>query len=192
MTAISFYGVSEVARSIEDPYSWDKPCHDLTGSGWRVYCEALQLHEASVADEVVTPAAQVLGPGPAGPGAGAPRAAAAGPCSVAHGPVDTLILSDTTPVEELTAAVAERDAARAAAAAAAAAKQVDGGAVSRSASSHGGMDSHAETIMRAELLRNRPPELSEEWYGFFTDVFRLKGTIHPEIIPQAGADTRPR
>ena len=41
---------TEVARSIEDPYSWIKPCHDLTGVGWRLYSESLQLHEASVAD----------------------------------------------------------------------------------------------------------------------------------------------
>lgn len=50
IVAISFYGVAEVARSIEDPYSWVKPCHDLTGVGWRLYAESLQLHEASVAD----------------------------------------------------------------------------------------------------------------------------------------------
>ena len=50
IVAISFYGVAEVARSIEDPYSWTKPCHDLTGTGWRLYSESLQLHEASVAD----------------------------------------------------------------------------------------------------------------------------------------------
>ena len=46
-----FYGVAEVARSIEDPYSWEQPCHDLSGVGWRLYVESLELHEASVAGE---------------------------------------------------------------------------------------------------------------------------------------------
>ena len=50
IVAIAFYGVAEVARSIEDPYSWIKPCHDLSGVGWRLYSETLQLHESSVAD----------------------------------------------------------------------------------------------------------------------------------------------
>ena len=31
IVAISFYGIAEVARSIEDPFSWVEPCHDLTG-----------------------------------------------------------------------------------------------------------------------------------------------------------------
>ena len=48
IVAISFYGVAEVARSIEDPYSWVKPCHDLTGVGWRLYSESLQLHEVGL------------------------------------------------------------------------------------------------------------------------------------------------
>jgi predicted membrane chloride channel (bestrophin family) len=51
IVAVAFYGVAEVARSIEDPYSWEQPCHDLSGVGWRLYVESLELHEASVAGE---------------------------------------------------------------------------------------------------------------------------------------------
>jgi hypothetical protein len=30
---------------MEDPFSWDEPCHDLSGTGWRIYRENLQIHE---------------------------------------------------------------------------------------------------------------------------------------------------
>ena len=49
IVAIAFYGVAEVARSIEDPYSWVKPCHDLSGVGWGSTRDP-QLHEMSVAE----------------------------------------------------------------------------------------------------------------------------------------------
>ena len=38
--------------------------------------------------------------------------------------------------------------------------------------------------MAAAADRAAAPELSDRWYGFFTDVFRLKHTIHAEVFPQ--------
>ena len=33
VVALAFYGVNEIGRCMEDPFSWEDPCHDLSGSG---------------------------------------------------------------------------------------------------------------------------------------------------------------
>ena len=33
VVALAFYGVNEIGRCMEDPYSWEAPCHDLSGAG---------------------------------------------------------------------------------------------------------------------------------------------------------------
>ena len=43
VVALAFYGVNEIGRCMEDPFSWDEPCHDLSGAGWRIYRENLQI-----------------------------------------------------------------------------------------------------------------------------------------------------
>jgi|AntAceMinimDraft_1070359.scaffolds.fasta_scaffold59351_2 hypothetical protein len=55
VVALAFYGVNEIGRCMEDPFSWDEPCHDLSGVGWRIYRENLQIHEK--ADEAEQEAA---------------------------------------------------------------------------------------------------------------------------------------
>ena len=45
VVALAFYGVNEIGRCMEDPYSWEDPCHDLSGVGWRIYTETLQIHQ---------------------------------------------------------------------------------------------------------------------------------------------------
>lgn len=47
--AIAFYGVAEIGRSIDDPFKYCEPCHDLTTLGWRLYNETLQLHDICAA-----------------------------------------------------------------------------------------------------------------------------------------------
>ena len=31
VVALAFYGVNEIGRCMEDPYTWREPCHDLSG-----------------------------------------------------------------------------------------------------------------------------------------------------------------
>ena len=45
LIALSFYGVNAIGSSMEDPFNWDPPCHDLTNIGWRIYRENTALHE---------------------------------------------------------------------------------------------------------------------------------------------------
>mmetsp|Transcript_3703 Transcript_3703/g.8885 ORF Transcript_3703/g.8885 Transcript_3703/m.8885 type:complete len:159 (+) Transcript_3703:489-965(+) len=45
VVALAFYGVNEIGRCMEDPFSWEEPSHDLSGNGWRIYRENLQIHE---------------------------------------------------------------------------------------------------------------------------------------------------
>ena len=223
IVAIAFYGVAEVARSIEDPYSWIKPCHDLSGVGWRLYSETLQLHESSVADadaalarrrrrrkakRVATnvfdgedtsdtdeePVVRVT----VGAAADAKKIRADGTTttatirsSVAHGPADRAILSP----DRLTEAEAIDAALRRAAAAAKAETEI----ASKSRAVESGvrfrLESRvkttayvgpitAEELARARESRDAQPTLSTSWYGFFTDVFRVRHTIHAEVFAQ--------
>ena len=57
VVALAFYGVNEIGRCMEDPFSWEDPCHDLSGVGWRIYRETLQIHQK--ADEAHREAEQV-------------------------------------------------------------------------------------------------------------------------------------
>ena len=223
IVAIAFYGVAEVARSIEDPYSWIKPCHDLSGVGWRLYSETLQLHESSVADadaalarrrrrrkakRVATnvfdgedtsdtdeePVVRVT----VAQAADAKKIRADGTTttatirsSVAHGPADRAILSP----DRLTEAEAIDAALRRAAAAAKAETEI----ASKSRAVESGvrfrLESRvkttayvgpitAEELARARESRDAQPTLSTSWYGFFTDVFRVRHTIHAEVFAQ--------
>lgn len=42
--AMGFYGLNEIARALQDPFSWDEPMHDLSLVGWRIYRENLAIH----------------------------------------------------------------------------------------------------------------------------------------------------
>ena len=44
VVALAFYGVNEIGRCMEDPFSWEEPCHDLSAAGWRSYRENAQIH----------------------------------------------------------------------------------------------------------------------------------------------------
>jgi predicted membrane chloride channel (bestrophin family) len=206
IVAISFYGVAEVARSIEDPYSWVKPCHDLTGVGWRLYAESLQLHEASVADvdaaiandgggafECETPAAAaaadasvvyvgVDATGGAKSAGGAKRVSPGGVRRrVAHGAVDVELLAHAPTVEPSAEAI-EVAKARAAAAAKAAQEPPPPPRAPATAPA-----AAAGTLSGGVPLTHTPlptPELSSHALGFIFDIFRFKHTIHREVVPQ--------
>ena len=45
VVALAFYGVNEIGRCMEDPFSWTSRARDLSGAGWRIYRENLQIHE---------------------------------------------------------------------------------------------------------------------------------------------------
>ena len=44
------YGVNEIGRCMEDPFSWEEPCHDLSAAGWRSYRENAQIHADAEAE----------------------------------------------------------------------------------------------------------------------------------------------
>jgi hypothetical protein len=33
IVAVGFYGINEMGKSIQDPFNWQQPCHDLSGLG---------------------------------------------------------------------------------------------------------------------------------------------------------------
>ena len=43
--SMGFYGLNEIGRALQDPFSWEEPMHDLSSIGWRVYRENLALHQ---------------------------------------------------------------------------------------------------------------------------------------------------
>ena len=174
IVAISFYGVAEVARSIEDPYSWTKPCHDLTGTGWRLYSESLQLHEASVAsvdatlakdrsktrdNEVSLDDVRLEGGESVVRVSMEPRSSVR--ASVAHGAADIALLSSKRPDE--TTRIED--------------------AVKRGVAD-GGPNDASSVSTRLREANPSQPELSDAWHGFITDIFRFKKTVYGEIIPQ--------
>jgi len=233
-------------------YYQAKPCHDLTGVGWRLYLESLQLHEASVADidaaaanadeanghyhdaavtdssagaakfraavDTITAATKVVdanhvrgglfsGSVKAMIGLGSlPAKVTIEPTisvrqSVAHGPVDVILLSSQLPsAKASTVAAVQR--AMDTAAAEASPMSGDVGVQAKHVLEHDSTSifmlplrvrfnarrasTMAPTALhhRAELAKHRPPELSDLWYGFFTDIFRFRDTIHREVIPQ--------
>lgn len=233
IVAIAFYGVAEVARSIEDPYSWIKPCHDLTGVGWRLYSETLQLHESSVADadaaiarrrrrrrakrvlehafdgedtsdsdeedetrraavvRVTIAAEDADAKKPHSDGTTTTATATTIRSSVAHGPADRALLSPDRPTEAEAIDAALRRAAAAAEAETEIASKSDGvesrvrfRVESRVKTTAYVGPITAEELSRAKESRDTQPTLSTSWYGFFTDVFRVRNTIHAEVFAQ--------
>ena len=222
IVAIAFYGVAEVARSIEDPYSWVKPCHDLSGVGWRLYSETLQLHEMSVADVDAARArrrarrrrARALRRANGARGKsgftdssddGLPTTNESGSesgsesepkplASVARGPADVALAErEKTSTEAKIVDAALRRAKAVAEAEANESRSNPGGTDARHRRSSGLRrvktsayvgPSTAAAMAAAAADRAAAPELSDRWYGFFTDVFRLKHTIHAEVFPQ--------
>jgi len=125
ITAMAFYGIAEIGRSIEDPFSWEEPKHDLTGTGWRIFSENLQLHEVCTSD--------------------AKR-------GDVQGPVDKLLLgTDTDTKAQITR------------------KQSTLNVVSSD---------------KKALKHKAPTELSKKPWGFFTEVFMYRETIHQRIVLQ--------
>ena len=213
IVAVAFYGVAEVARSIEDPYSWEQPCHDLSGVGWRLYVETLELHEASVAGEgapdavsmedfslkenahadadvdasVVTVTTTETSAEREGKDASrrverlssgnSKRSKRQVPSvSAAHGVADVALVASGRPdprVAEKAARAREKETAP---------KRLfpdDGGSGGSGGSSKGDASS-----TRARTKRQPAPELSNSRFGFFYDVFRVRGTVHGEVFPQ--------
>ena len=208
IVAISFYGVAEIARSIEDPYSWIKPCHDLSGVGWRLYSETLQLHESSVADvdaaavdvdetdtkyrshvysnAVHSSHSRCIEKGDAGVEKGA-----ASPLrrSVAHGEFDVWILSSSQPSTEDDILTSLKRTAEIEPSAVKDVKKNSEEEFGTSSPDLAQVGSVVGTMAVAncrevEAMKHKPPELVDSWHGFITDIFRLRSTIHQEVIPQ--------
>lgn len=119
--ALGFYGVYEIGRSIEDPFTYTEPRHDLTAAGWRLYSETLQLHEV-MHDMSGRPEFQ--------------------------GDADRRIVQSKGQSRSEYARV--RD-------------------TSKSA---------------AQRKQEGPRTLSDAGYGFITEAFKVKDTIHLKVIPQ--------
>jgi len=217
IVAVAFYGVAEVARSIEDPYSWEQPCHDLSGVGWRLYVESLELHEASVAGEDARGAE--AGDAPPGTDArdgaretdvsvvtvtttanseaakGKPEADEADEAddettsrakkmmkpkpnprrrrrvSVAHGAADRALVASGRPDPRVA-----MEAARA--------REKTENETRRFVPDDGGPSGDKGGKAARAASAPAAPELSNSRFGFFYDVFRVRGTVHGDVFPQ--------
>ena len=209
IVAVAFYGVAEVARSIEDPYSWEQPCHDLSGVGWRLYVESLELHEASVENEDKRTehepgeGAEPLSEGERGEtndvvvevsmgkkskikkhaetppknSFDSANAASQGRrrVSVAHGFADRALVVSGRPdprvATEAARARLERER-----------KQNEKNEKEGRKKDGGPSRVDASSAFSAPAITH--PELSNSRFGFFFDVFRVRGTVHGEVFPQ--------
>jgi predicted membrane chloride channel (bestrophin family) len=214
IVAVAFYGVAEVARSIEDPYSWEQPCHDLSGVGWRLYVESLELHEASVENEDKRAehdsdkgAEPLVKDSPRGetnvsvvevsmgkksktnvsssshaetpPKDSSANATSQGRrrVSVAHGFADRALVVSGRPDPRVATEAAKR--------------RVEGEMKSREKNEKekrlfpdGEPSSADASSAPAPAAAPASPELSNSRFGFFFDVFRVRGTVHGEVFPQ--------
>jgi putative membrane protein len=222
IVAVAFYGVAEVARSIEDPYTWEQPSHDLSHVGWRLYVESLELHEQSVVDAGDTrmgKQSQLTCDGGAGIflGSGGVKTVLrngpdsvpsvslgdvtvvdltvvadigdGGVTSVVTKTIDAKIDASTRPVSAAHGAAdralvfagrpdPEQETAKAFARIAAAGKSVDDTSADdlKPGKTVGNGNEHAEGSQEESPCL----KLSSSKFGFFTDVFRVKGTVHGE------------
>ena len=190
IVAVAFYGVAEVARSIEDPYSWEQPSHDLSGVGWRLFVESLELHEQSVVDEAglgfghakvtndscvnseVSPADVSLVTIDVehvtlGTDTKLSHSVTPSSHSLAHGAADSIIVVSGRPQPDLEVEKAFTRLAKA--------TKDESDLNTESCNQDASMDEQEDYPFQ---------ELSNSRFGFFTDVFRVRGTVHGEVLPQ--------
>mmetsp|Transcript_11357 Transcript_11357/g.13423 ORF Transcript_11357/g.13423 Transcript_11357/m.13423 type:complete len:2088 (+) Transcript_11357:378-6641(+) len=139
---LGFYGIYEIGRAIEDPFSWEEPNHDLSGIGWRIFNENLQLHEVLAADSNRT---------------------------FSQGGSDIMIMNGSP----------------------ASAAGGGGGDAEKPGSkgpkkSRKSITSQRATLVKLELISTyKPPtEVDPNWYGFVTEVFKIRHTVITLILPQ--------
>mmetsp|Transcript_30067 Transcript_30067/g.97866 ORF Transcript_30067/g.97866 Transcript_30067/m.97866 type:complete len:2075 (-) Transcript_30067:133-6357(-) len=145
--SLGYYGINEIGRCMEDPFSWEEPCHDISGIGWRIYRENTQLHEK----------------------------------------VDKMDKEDAlkgkVTVADRLKAVMKIAPALQAALDAKAEEEEDLAMLERNAVTSQGFEAEDDDD-DLEVMETGQQELSTAWHAFFTELFVVKNTITPRILPQ--------
>ena len=162
VVALAFYGVNEIGRCMEDPFSWEEPCHDLSAAGWRSYRENAQIH--ADADAEAEAEARKRG---AIDGNGRARA------DSGHSAVSDVKDDDET----RSTTASETDASRGERGRRNTLRFL--GDVSGTDVDDGDDDDAA--VVDPGML---PKELSTHWTGFITEIFVFRDTVMPTLLPQ--------
>ena len=212
VVALAFYGVNEIGRCMEDPYSWEDPCHDLSGVGWRIYTETLQIHqkadeahreaedvheETSALESRVADSSELESRARLSTSEQIQRALAAAP--VADAALHANALEEACALEDENVAAGEMPTPstpaspapkrnRASSAASITGPFTSIAAAARTAIKQNVGGNIDEEDDEDDALTADPSivpkELSTHWSGFLTEIFVFKNTVMPSLLPQ--------